>query len=299
KIIAMGFDKDELDGLRTKVTLNPEPLDESEEDESSMAAVIAVMMGGIMGFLMYITIFVYGMMVMRSVMEEKTNRIVEVMISSVRPFQLMMGKILGVGAVALTQIAIWAVLIPSLSMVVQLIFGVSSTSNLETAANNMPVDQEEVSFAISQVLGELAAQNWWLIIPVFILFFLGGYLLYSSMFAAIGSAMGDEMGEGQILTIPIFIPVIIAFYIMTVAIRAPHSSLAVWSSIFPFFSPIVMPARLAFDPPLWQIALSVISLLATSLFFVWLSGRIYRVGILMYGKKVSFKELGKWMFYKS
>jgi ABC-type Na+ efflux pump, permease component len=299
KIVAMGFDKENLDGLRTKVSLNPEPIDESKKDESSMAAVIAVAMGGIMGGLMYITIFVYGMMVMRSVMEEKTNRIVEIIISSVKPFQLMLGKIIGVGAVALTQIAIWAIMIPSVSFIVQLLFGVKSTSRLETASNNIPIDQEEIGNAMTQVMTELAAQNWLLIIPVFILFFLGGYLLYSSMFAAIGSAMGDELGEGQMLTFPIFIPVIIAFYIMTVVIRAPNSSLAVWSSIFPLFSPIVMPARLAFDPPLWQVGLSIISLLATALFFVWLSGRIYRVGILMYGKKITFKELAKWMFYKS
>jgi ABC-2 type transport system permease protein len=133
---------------------------------------------------------------------------------------------------------------------------------------------------------------------MFIFFFLGGYFLYSSMFAAVGSAMGDDLGEGQSLTIPITIPVILAFYIMIVAIQAPNSSLAVWSSIFPLFSPIVMPARLAFSPPVWEVALSVVLLAATAIFFVWLSGRIYRVGILMYGKKVTLKELGKWLFYK-
>lgn len=297
KITQMGLDKEKLDALRTKVTLNPEPIDDSKKDESSLAAIIAVMLGGGMGLFMYMTIFIYGMMVMRSVMEEKTNRIVEVMISSVKPFQLMMGKLIGVGAVGLTQVAIWAVLIPLTSFIVQVVFGFDSGSQLEMTGA-IDVDPDDMSQMAEQVWVELKAQNWLLIFPLFILYFLGGYFVYASLFAAIGSAIGDDMGEGQALTIPITIPVILAFYIMTVAVRAPQSSLAVWSSIFPLFSPIVMPARLAFNPPFWQIALSIIVLIATSIFFVWVSARIYRVGILMYGKKVSFKELWKWMFYR-
>ena len=120
--------------------------------------------------------------------------------------------------------------------------------------------------------------------------------MYSALFAAVGSAMGDDLGEGQALTIPITIPVLLAFYIMMVSVQAPNSSLAVWSSIFPLFSPIVMPARIPFDPPAWQIILSIVLLIGTALGLVWLSGRIYRVGILMYGKKVGFKDLAKWMF---
>jgi ABC-2 type transport system permease protein len=145
---------------------------------------------------------------------------------------------------------------------------------------------------------ELKSQNWWSITPLFIFYFLGGYFLYASMFAAVGSAMSDDMGESQSLTIPITIPVIIAFYIMMMAIESPNSSMSVWASIFPLFSPIVMPARLAFDPAWWQVALSIVLLIATCLFFVWLAGRIYRVGILLYGKKVTLKELGKWMFMR-
>ena len=160
------------------------------------------------------------------------------------------------------------------------------------------MDPDDINLLVAQVMEELKSQNWLMIIPLFIFYFLGGYFLYASLFAAVGSAIGDDLGEGQALTIPITIPVVIAFYIMFVAVRAPESSLAVWSSIFPLFSPIVMPARLAFSPPFWQIALSLIVLALSSIFFVWLSARIYRVGILMYGKKVSFKELGKWLFYK-
>jgi ABC-2 type transport system permease protein len=162
---------------------------------------------------------------------------------------------------------------------------------------NVP-DAQEMQFRIFGAMKEIQNLNWWFIVPAFIFYFLGGYFLYSSMFAAVGSAMGDDYGEGQSLTIPITIPVLLAFYIMMVVVRQPNSTLGVWASIFPLFSPIVMPARLAFSPPWWQIGLSMLVLAATSVFFVWLAARIYRVGILLYGKKVTLKELGKWMFYK-
>ena len=301
KIEAFGFDKKELQSLRTSVTLDPKPLDDTEEDVSSFASWIAAAIGGGMGMVMYFTVFIYGMMVMRSVMEEKTSRIVEVMMSSVKPFQLMLGKIIGVGMVGLTQLAIWAILIPIVYFVVALIFGFSGAGFDASAAPapDMEIDPEDIQAMAMQVLHEIKNQNWWLLIPLFLFYFLGGYFLYSSLFAAVGSAMSDDMGESQALTLPITIPVIIAFYIMIVAVRSPHSGLAVWSSIFPLFSPIVMPARLAFDPPVWQVLLSIVLLIAGALFFVWLSARIYRTGILMYGKKVTLKELGKWMFYKS
>lgn len=299
KITSLNLEKKQLEALDSRVELDPEPIDPTEKDASKISGAIGAAIGFIMGIIMYMAVFIYGMMVMRSVMEEKTTRIVEVMISSVKPFQLMLGKIVGVGGVGLTQVAIWAILIPLIATGVNLVFGFDN-SQMDAMASSqaaMP-DQEEMEFMIAQGFQELKAQNWWAILPLFVIYFLGGYLLYSSLFAAVGSAMSDDMGESQSLTIPITIPVLIAFYIMIVAVEAPNSSLAVWSSIFPLFSPIVMPARLAFDPPLWQVALSVALLIATSLFFVWLSARIYRVGILMYGKKVTLKELGKWMFYK-
>ncbi len=298
KIEKLKLNKDELEYLKTSVTLNPEPINPLDEDESPAAGLVAAAIGGVMGFIMYITVFIYGMMVMRSVMEEKTSRIVEVMISSVRPFQLMMGKIIGVGAVGLTQMAIWGVLIPALYFLVMLIFGFDPEQMNAAASTGQEVDMEEVEGMVAQAIAEISNINWWAIVPLFIFYFLGGYFLYSSMFAAVGSAMSDDMGEGQALTIPITIPVIMALYIMMVAVRAPQSNLAVWSSIFPLFSPIVMPARLAFNPPLWEIIVSMLVLAGTSVFFVWMSARIYRVGIFMYGKKASFKEIGKWLFYK-
>ena len=302
KIESFGFNKDTLDYLRTNVTIDPQPLEEDDKDVSSAASFIAAGIGGAMGFLMYMVVFIYGMMVMRSVMEEKVSRIVEVMISSIRPVDLMMGKVLGVGAVGLTQLAIWAILIPGVYMVAGLAFGLSGAdmgggmSSAEIAAAGM--DPDDLQGKISLFMTELQAQNWYLIVPLFLFYFIVGYVLYASLFAAVGSAMSDDLNESQALTLPISIPVIIAFYIMFVTVRSPESSLAVWSSIFPLFSPIVMPSRLAFEPPVWQILLSVILTTACAVFFVWLAGRIYRVGILMYGKKASFKEIGKWLFYK-
>lgn len=297
KIEGLKLERKQLEALDTKIDLDPEPIDPDEANATKLTGAIAAGIGSIMGIIMYMTVFIYGMMVMRSVMEEKTSRIVEVMISSVKPFQLMLGKIIGVGAVGLTQVAIWAILIPLTSLLINLIFGFD-TSQMSAAQAAGNVNPEDTQALVGIAMKELSNQNWWLILPLFILYFLGGYFLYSSLFAAVGSAMGDDLGEGQTLTLPITIPVIIAFYIMFVAVQAPNSSLAVWSSIFPLFSPIVMPARLAFGPPWWEIITSILVLAATCIFFVWLSGRIYRVGILMYGKKVTFKELGKWMFYR-
>ncbi len=301
KIEALELDPRQLEALDTKVELEPEPIKETGQDATKLTGAIAAGIGGIMGIIMYIVVFIYGMMVMRSVMEEKTNRIVEVMVSSVRPFQLMLGKIIGVGGVGLTQVAIWAILIPIVVLTTSLAFGIDPDAQMKMAQSSpgsADINPEDAEAMVALALEEFQSLNWGLILPLFVLYFLGGYFLYSSLFAAVGSAMGDDLGEGQSLTIPITIPVILAFYIMIVAIQAPNSSLAVWSSIFPLFSPIVMPARLAFSPPLWEVVVSVVVLLASAVFFVWLSGRIYRVGILMYGKKVTLKELGKWMFYR-
>ncbi len=295
---AFGFDKDSLRSLNTTVGLERKGLKEDDEVVSSSASVIATGIGGAMGFIMYFAVFMYGMMVMKSVTEEKTNRIVEIMVSSVKPFYLLMGKILGVGLVGLTQVAIWAILIPVILTIAMWMFGMDA-QEIQASQNQMAdVDTKEIESQMLSVMTELKKQNWLLIIPLFLIYFLGGYMMYSSLFAAVGSATGDDLSENQSLMWPITLPVIIAFYIMFSVVQNPGSSLATWSSMFPLFSPIVMPARLAFEPPWWEIVLSVAILIASVIFFVWLSGRIYRVGILMYGKKVTLKELGKWLFYK-
>jgi len=157
---------------------------------------------------------------------------------------------------------------------------------------------EEIMGQAMAIMEAFEKQNWTLILPMIIIYFLGGYFIYASLFAAVGSAVGEDQGEAQSLLLPIMLPIIIALVISTSMISNPNSSLAVFGSIFPLFSPIVMPARLAFDPPVWEVVLSVVVLFASAFFFVWLSARIYRVGIFMYGKKPSFKEIAKWMFYK-
>ncbi len=300
KAKAFGFDQEQLKSLRTSVNLERKAA-KDEDDEavvSKTATITATVIGGGMGFIMYFVIFLYGMMVMRSITEEKTNRIVEVMISSVKPFQLMLGKIIGVGLVSLTQLAIWGILIPIIVIISQLLFGVDAQQMQDMNAQMSGADVQEAQSKMAIFLNEFTKQNWGLIIPMFVIFFLGGFFMYASLFAAVGSAMGDDLGESQSLTLPITLPVLVAFYIMFNVVQNPNSSLATWSSMVPFFSPIVMPARLAFNPPWWEIILSVLILIGSVIFFIWLSARIYRVGILMYGKKVSFKELGKWIFYK-
>lgn len=303
KISQSNVGRDVYESFRTSVVLEggykAEGNDEAKEG-GKLAIVLGTMLGGIMSLMMYMVIFIFGGMVMRSVMEEKMNRIVEVMISSVRPFQLMLGKILGVGAVGLTQLAIWLILIPLVITVVQMTMGIEPVQPDQVAVGMDNIPKEDLEdFDLGQIIFEFRSLNWALILPSFVLFFLGGYFIYSSLFAAIGSAISDDMGESQSLMLPIMLPVIFAFIMMPAVLENPNSNMAIFGSMFPLFSPVLMPARLVFDPPLWQVILSILLLIGTAVLFVWISGRIYRVGILMYGKKVNFKELGKWLFYKA
>ncbi len=299
KTRALDLDEAAIAALETDVDIKARKVtvDEGESEDNSMAGILGAGLGSVMGFLMYLSIFIYGMMVMRSVMEEKMNRIIEVVISSVRPTTLLLGKIVGVGLVGLTQVLSWMILIPGVIFIVSLLFGFDPDA-AQQMPNSPDVDPEEIQTMAEQVINGLGEMNWWVIIPCFIIYFLTGYFMYAAMFAAIGSAMGDDMGEGQSLTMVVVIPVILAFYIMMAALQAPNSSLAVGASFFPLFAPIVMPARLPFEPPVWQIIVSLISVIAFSGFMVWLAGRIYRVGILSYGKKSSLKDMGRWIFSK-
>lgn len=298
KIDALKLERKQLEALNTSVNIEPEPIEEGGANATRLTSAVGAGIGFIMGFIMYMAVFIYGTMVMRSVMEEKTNRIVEVMVSSVKPFQMMMGKIIGVGAVGLTQVLIWSIMIPLLMTIAQVTMGFDPEQQMQMGPGAPNINPDETQAMVMAAMNEIGNINWGLILPLFIIYFLGGYFLYSSLFAAVGSAIGDDMGEAQTLTIPIVIPVVLAIYIMIKAVETPTSSLSVFSSIFPLFSPIVMPAILASNPPAWQVITSVLVLIATSIFFVWLSGRIYRVGILLYGKKGTFKEFAKWIFYK-
>jgi ABC-2 type transport system permease protein len=294
KIDSLKFDRKALGELDTKVSLDPEPIDKPDDDANSLTSGVATGIAMLMGLSMYVLMLMWGSMVMRSVVEEKTNRIVEVIMSSVRPFDLMLGKIIGSAAVGLTQLVLWGILSNLVILVVSLVFGFDFGAATPTAGAAAAVED-----FLPQLMAEVGRQSWGYIFGMMLLYFLGGYFLYASLFAAIGSAAGDDSAEAQQMVFPVMLPVIIAFVLMvTVVIREPHSNIAVFASMFPLFSPIVMPGRLAFDPPMWQVLVSVVLLLASAIGFVWLSGRIYRVGILMYGKKVSFKEIGKWLFYK-
>lgn len=297
KMTAMNLKKETLDRLDTDVQIKTPSLDGKDKGEENYKVEIATVLGGIMMFLIYFIIFFYGNMVMRSVMEEKTNRIVEVLISSVKPFDLMMGKIIGVGAVGLTQIAIWAIVFPLIYLGMGFVFA-DKLQDMQTAADVSTATSGSMNDTLIMVMNDLGSFNFVYIIGFFLIFFLLGYILYASLYAAVGAAMGDDWGEGQSLTLIVTLPIVIASYIGISAVENPMSSMAVWSSMVPFFAPIVMPARLVFDPPMWQIITSIVILILSCLSLIWLSGRIYRVGILMYGKKTTLKEFVQWIFRK-
>lgn len=287
-----------LKGLDTDVTAEPVTIFDTKK-VSSLTTVVSSVLGGVVGYAMFFIILLYGMQVMRSVMEEKINRIVEVLISSVKPFELLMGKVIGVGLVGLTQIGIWMILIPFVYIIGAALFGISTDSMGPMNTGDLPIQELSSSKdMMSQVFLEIKTMNWWLIMPLTLFYFLAGYFAYSALFAAIGSAVGEDINDANSLTLPVMMPLMFSIYIGISAVNAPDSSLAVWSSMIPLLSSIVMPVRLPFDPPFWQIGISVVSLVLFTIFLVWIAARIYRVGILMYGKKASFKELSKWIFYK-
>ena len=299
KLKKLNIDEKILKNLDTDVTAEPVTILEDKKI-SSITTVVSSVLGGIVGYAMFFIILVYGMQVMRSVMEEKINRIVEVLISSLKPFELMMGKVIGVALVGLTQIGIWMILMPLIMILGTTLFGLNAEDMSQINTGNMPVEEMAMSSQdkIALIFIEIKAMNWWKILPLTLFYFLGGYFAYSALFAAIGSAVGEDINEAQSLTLPVMMPLMFSMYIGFSAVNAPDSSLAVWSSMIPLLSSIVMPVRLPFDPPWWQIGVSVVSLIIFSIFLVWIAARIYRVGILMYGKKASFKELAKWVFYK-
>ncbi len=265
--------------------------------------------------LIYMFILFYSVQVMRGVMEEKVNRIVEVIISSVRPFQLMMGKVIGVGLVGLTQFLIWLLLgygafqVGSSYVQSQLITPNTTTAQ-QTLTKGLPVQNDNMDagsdvaaqkMELTKSLNDwddfLRNTNWFLVLGGFLFYFLGGYMLYSALFAAVGSAV-DQETETQQFMLPVTAPLILSIYVMINILSNPNSTMAVWFSMIPFTAPIAMMARIPFGIPWWQLPLSMGILIASIFGTVWLAGRIYRVGLLMYGKKVTYRELGKWLFYK-
>ena len=265
------------------------------KEQKTGVALVSSIVAFVCGMLIYIIMLIYGTMVMRGVMEEKISRIAEVMVSSVRPFQLMMGKIIGIGAVGLTQFAIWIALIGGILFLLPA-FG--SDFDLTSLPQGPGAVADTSNFKTALQVG-IGAIPIGMITFCFIFYFLGGYLLYASLFAAIGSVVSDDQNEAQQMVFPVMMPIVLGFVIMTKAAAEPDSPLVVFGSIFPLTSPVVMVGRIMYDVPVSQLILSMALLVLTVFFFVWLSAKIYRTGILMYGKKVSWKEMIKWAFRKS
>ncbi len=304
RLLAMDISKAQLDSIKAeKDYIRFSNASGKTEKDSKVGVSYAV--GMISGFLIYIILFLYGTMVMRGVMEEKVNRIAEVIVSSVKPFQLMMGKILGIGSVGLVQFIIWIVLVFGLQLVLPLIFpglGEQMQSQAVQPGAMGAAQAMKETGAMNGLMSSLNDINFPLIIGCFIFYFMGGYFLYSSLFAAVGSAVNEDPQDAQSLLLPIMMPVIFALVIMTKAVNDPNSSLAVFGSLFPLTSPIVMMARIAHGIPdgvsLAQLIISMGLLVIGFLATTWLAAKIYRTGILMYGKKVTWKEMWKWAFRK-
>ena len=282
--------------------------DDGTEKETSTGLAMGIAYIG--GLLIYILTFIFGAQVMRGVIEEKTSRVVEVIISSVRPFQLMMGKILGIGLVGLTQFVLWIIITGILITAAQSFLlpddvGQTTQAITENIMSAAPVEQTQVPVVqtqefneIQQVFNSLHNINWGLILSSFLFYFLGGYFLYASLFAAVGSAVDNETDTQQFM-MPITIPLILGLFVAMGTFQNPESSVAFWFSFIPLTSPIVMMARLPFGVPYWELILSMTILVLTFLGTTWLAAKIYRTGILMYGKKTTYKELWKWLRYKN
>lgn len=303
KYVELGISKYVRRSIKSNVSIVTKEIKDggaTQESNTEIAMAIALSLS----ILVYISLFLYGSQVMRGIIEEKSNRIIEVIISSVKPFELMMGKIIGIGLVGLTQFALWIVV--SLSLVT--IVG-SSLVSKEEFTNHLLENQgqnvnsaESVDFStqtLTEIFQLMQNINFAEIIICFFIFFLGGYLIYSALFAAVGSAVDSETEASQ-FTMPITMPLLLTYALsFGVLINNPHGSVATWLSFIPFTSPIAMLVRIPFGVPTWQIILSALLLLAGFVFTTWVASRIYRVGILMYGKKASYKELIKWFKYKS
>ncbi len=304
KLRDANIDKEAYDRVRKPLDLRKFDI---EEVGTQSFAQERALIGFFFGYFMFIFIFMYGVQVMRGVMEEKQNRIVEVLISSVKPFQLMMGKIIGIALVGFIQFILWIVMTTTMIGVGTSLIAADKFNPAQLAEQGVTTEvQAQLEKAQAgqgdldqeAILGPLRQLNIPLILGVFLFYFIGGYLLYSSLLAAIGSAVDSETDTQQFM-FPVTMPMIAAIIIAQMAVYNPESPAVFWSSIIPFTSPIVMMVRVAMgSAPTWQLILSMALLVAAFVGTTWVAGRIYRTGILMYGKKVNWKELGKWLFYK-
>jgi len=309
KLKESGIAQKDLDRLKSSVDIDTKKITESGKEEDSSAGATTII-GSAAGIIMFMFILLYGIQVMRGVIEEKTSRIIEIMISSVKPFQLMMGKIVGIALVGLTQFILWIVLTTAISTIAVKAF-VDDKKVEQTAASNQPgkgttakdkeIAAKQIASAspVAYVQKSLASLNITKIITVFIFYFIGGYLFYSALYAAIGSAVDNETDTQQFM-MPVMMPLLVGYALsLSVVNRDPYGDIAFWLSMIPFTSPIAMMVRLPYGVPDWQLALSMVLLIGGFVGTVWMASRIYRVGILMYGKKTSMKEMIKWFTYKN
>ena len=288
KLKLLGIDLQILEDASTEINITTKIISEDGNTSNSQAEA-SMGIGFLSGILIYMFIFMYGTMVMRGVIEEKTSRIVEVIISSVKPFQLMMGKILGVALVGLTQFVLWILLTIIISTVAELAF-------LDANVMATEMNSSDQSLILAQVAEFTGGINLLQIFLAFIFYFLAGYLMYSALFAAVGSAV-DAEADTQQFVLPITIPLILSFVLITPIMENPDGTLAFWMSMIPFTSPVIMMVRLPFGVANWELALSIGILISSFIATTWLAGRIYRTGILMYGKKATYKEIWKWLKY--
>ena len=293
-----GFDIEKIKDARIRVDINQESY--TGEKTSKLSGGLKLAFGMVSGYLLFMFIIIYGNMIMRSIIEEKTSRIIEVIISSVKPMQLMLGKIFGTSLAGITQFVIWVILLGLLSTALSTFFGVNM-SEMQGGAQQEVVKEAlangDAQEKISMLLNEIYNLPLVNLIVMFLLFFIGGFLLYSSLYAAIGAAVDNETDTQQFM-MPIMVPLILAVYVggFTV-LEDPHGTVAQVFSFIPFTSPVVMLMRIPFGVPIWQQIVSVVLLFSTFIGTVWFASKIYRVGILMYGKKPSYKEIYKWLKY--
>ena len=299
KLMANGVDPEIVSAVKTDVNLSIMRMDEKGNEKETFTKV-QFTLGIALAMLVYMFIIFFGGQVMQGVAEEKTNRIIEVIVSSVKPFQLMMGKIIGVSLVALTQFVLWIVLTGALYLGFSTFMGLSNPEMLSSGtvmaqqiSNENVVNNESVQ-SILQIVHSI---DFGTIIATFLIFFILGYLLYATLYAAIGSLV-DNNTDAQQFTLPVTVPLIVAIISSFYIVNNPDSSLSVWLSMIPFTSPISMMVRIPFGVPIWQIVLSIVLLAGTFVLMTWIAAKIYRTGILMYGKKLSYKEIFKWLKYK-
>lgn len=296
KLSEAGLDADQIRSLRMRINTRLETF--QGQETSKLGSGLKLIFGGAAGYLLFMFIIIYGNMIMRSVIEEKTSRIIEVIISSVKPIKLLLGKILGTSLAGISQFVAWVVLIGVFSMIMTSVFGIDpSAMQAQQQEALAQADPAVVNDTMQKVIGEIYALPLTNLIVMFILFFAGGYLLYASLYAAIGAAVDNETDTQQFI-FPILMPLILAIYVgFFTVIENPHGTVSQVFSFIPFTSPVVMLMRIPFGVPIWQQVISVLILFATFMGTVWFAAKIYRVGILMYGKKPSYRELIKWLKY--